>query len=438
MFICNPNKTVILVLVALLVVISQLAWSDEVPIYPPLAKGAKAEVVKVAAEHEEQFVRRGIRLIDSELQEIVDRVAATVLPAVADAFINFRVYLIRDPSPAAFSLADGQIYVHTGLLARLESEAQLAAVLAHEAHHVAAHHHIAADKYRRLRGNVSGAAAGLLNRNAAEGISYDKEFRYITQSEFSEDMEYEADAGSVALISRAGYAPVAAVRALERLRSDPELSIDRQIASFNTPESLLERQGRLQALVGSLKQDANHGAAGERPLQLRRVIDMTIDDYIRLDRPGAALKFAESLIAVQPDAFLYAAKGDAHHALGPRGVDLQKEFLLWTVVGKRAEKTREEEFAKYLATEGGPERLAYNLDSAAKAYEMAIQLDETNARAHRGLGNLYFEQKDHRQAGRNYVKYLKFAPDSIDRPFILERLQNIKVELTKQKQEGQP
>ena len=171
-------------------------------------------------------------------------------------------------------------------------------------------------------------------------------------------------------------------------------------------------------------------------MQLRRVIEMTIDDYIRLDRPGAALKFAESLLAEQPDAFLYAAKGDAHHALGPRGVDLQQEFLTPTVVGKRAEKTREEEFQKYLATEGGPERLAFNLDSAAKAYEMAIQLDETNARAHRGLGNLYYEQEDYRQAGRNYVKYLKFAPDSIDRPYVLERLQHIKVELTKQKEGG--
>ena len=277
----------------------------------------------------------------------------------------------------------------------------------------------------------------MLNINAGEGISYDKEYRYIAQSEFTPEMEFEADAGGVALISQAGYAPGAAVRALERLRQDPELSVDRRIASFSTSESLLERQGRLQALVGDVEPSASDGIDGERPLQLRRVIEMTIDDYLRLDRPGTALKFIESLIQVQPDAFLYAAKGDAHHALGPRAVDLEQEFLVWVVDGKRAEKTREETYEKYLAIEGGPERLARNLDSAAEAFAMAIQLDENNARAHRGLGNLFYEQQDYRQAGRNYVKYMKLAPDSMDRPFVLEKLQHIKAELTKQKGEQQ-
>lgn len=428
---------VLILLIVFLSGISRTAWPDENPVYPPLPDGAKSQVVKVAAEHEEQAYRRGIRFSDPELQDIVDRVAETVLPDVADSFIDFRVYLIRDPSPAAFSLADGQIYVQTGLLARLENEAQLAAVLAHEAHHVAAHHHIQADKYRRARGNFAGATAGLLNINAGEGISYDKDYRYIAQSEFTPEMEFEADAGGVALISQAGYAPGAAVRALERLRQDPELSVDRRIASFSTSESLLERQGRLQALVGDVEPSASDGIDGERPLQLRRVIEMTIDDYLRLDRPGTALKFIESLIQVQPDAFLYAAKGDAHHALGPRAVDLEQEFLVWVVDGKRAEKTREETYEKYLAIEGGPERLARNLDSAAEAFAMAIQLDENNARAHRGLGNLFYEQQDYRQAGRNYVKYMKLAPDSMDRPFVLEKLQHIKAELTKQKGEQQ-
>ena len=416
----------------------QAAWSEQASIYAPLDGGSKAPVVKVAREHEQQFVRRGIRFNDPELQQIVNRVGETVLPVVADTFINFRVYLIRDPSPTAFSLADGQIYVHTGLLARLENEAQLAAVLAHEAHHIAAHHHIEADKLRRTKGNVVGGVATLLNRNAREGVSYESDGRYFAQSVYSDEMDFEADAGSVALISRAGYAPVAAVQALKRLRQDPELSVDRGTASFNTLELMAARQGRLQELVDGMPQQyANVAVADARPLQLRRVIEMTIDDYIRLDRPGTALKFADSLIEVQPDAFLYEAKGESHLALGPRPVELEQEFASWVIAGKRAEKTREEIHAKYLALEGGPERLAYNLESAVSAFNLAIELDENSARAYRGLGNLHYEQEDFRQAGRNYVKYLKLATDSMDRPFVLERLQHIKMELTKQKEAGQ-
>ena len=410
----------------------QTVWGEQISAYAPLANGSKDPLIKVAKEQEEQFVRRGIRFNDPELQEILNRVADAVVPIVAEKFIDYRVYLIRDPSPLAFSLADGQIYVHTGLLARLENEAQLAAVLAHEAHHVAAHHHIQANNLRRTKGKVAGGIVALLNRNSAENVSYESNLDHIAQTEFSDEMEFEADDGSVALIDRAGYPRVAAVQALARMRRDPELSAEREGASFNTLESMTERQGRLQELVDGLpQQDAGLTMDAPRQLQLRRVIEMTIDDYIRLDRPGTAVQLIDAMIAAQPDAFLYAAKGDSHLALGPRPVQLKQEFSTWIVDGKRAEKTREEIAAKYLAIEGGPERLAYNLESAAAAYDMSLQLDDGSARAYRGLGNLHYEQEDFREAGRNYVKYLKLAPDAPDRPFVFEKLQHIRLELTK-------
>ena len=414
----------------------QPANSEVIAPYEPYEKGVKSPVIKTAAEHEEQFVRRGLRFNDAELLEILNRVADNVVPTVADSYIDFRVYLIRDPSPAVFSLADGQIYVHTGLLARLENEAQLAAVLAHEAHHIAAHDHIAADRDRRYKQNIGGAALGLLNTNAGDGVGYESEYRNIAQSEFSPEMEYEADAAAAMLLSQAGYAPDAVPRALEIFREDPELTVDRQFASFNSPESLLERQGRVQVLVRGLSHASNPDVDGTRGVQLRRVIEMTIDDYIRLDRPGTALQFIQSLINEEPDAFLYAAMGDSHHALGPRAVGIEHEFAWYSIDGKLAAKTREEQFAKYMELEGGPERLANNLESAVAAYNMAIELDENNARAYRGLGNLAYEREEYRQAGRNYMKYMKLEGDSMDRPFVLERLQHIKTELTKQKEAG--
>lgn len=406
--------------------------------YPPYAGKADDEI-KVAREYEEQFVRRGVRYSDPELQAIIDRVGERVQPVVTDDFIDFRLYLIRDPSPRVFSLADGQIYVHTGLLARLENEAQLAAVLAHEAHHVAAHHHLETDKHRRTRNAVTGTVTLVFDDrdDPFDDSIQEMDPFHIARSEFSEEMEFEADEAAAVMIGNAGYSPTATVRALANMRKDPEATIEGQGGSFNSAESLLARQGRLQALVTELPQlHANPGIVEARPLQLRRVIEMTIDDYIRLNRPGAALRLVDSMITEQPDAFLYAAKGDAHLALGPRPVDIEQEFAAWIIVGRRAEKTREEIHAKYLEMEGGPERLAFNLESAAEAYNTAIQMDDTYARAYRGLGNLYYEHDEFRPAGRNYVKYLKLESDSMDRQFILERLQHIKTELTRQKEGG--
>jgi len=50
---------------------------------------------------------------------------------------NYRweVYLVRDPKPNAFSVGSGIIFITEGLLARLQTEAELAAVLAHEMSH---------------------------------------------------------------------------------------------------------------------------------------------------------------------------------------------------------------------------------------------------------------------------------------------------------------
>jgi len=410
----------------------QPVCGEEAYVYPPLPNGSKDPLIKIAKEQEDQFVRRGVRFNDPELQEIVSRVAAAVVPAVSDRFIDFRVYLIRDPSPIAFSLADGQIYVHTGLLARLENEAQLAAVLAHEAHHVAAHHHVQANNTRHTKGTAVGIGVAMLNRNASPGESYESELDDIVQTEFSEDLEFEADAGSVALITRAGYAPIAAPQALARLRQDTELTAIDPTTSFNTLESMAKRQGRLQELTTApALQYTNATAAEARPLQLRRVIEMTIDDYIRLDRPGTALELVDALIAEQPDAFLYAAKGDSHLALGPRPIHEDRYIKMKVFSKERQYFTRDELKERYLAMDGGPERLAHNLESAASAYNLALELDDTNARAFRGLGNLYYEQQDYRQAGQNYVKYLKLSPDAVDRPYVLENLQHIKTELTK-------
>ena len=448
--------------IALTFVLSMPAWAEDFLFYEPFNKGAKSKSVKIAGELEEQFYRRGVRFQDAELQAILDSVAERVVPTVADEYINWRVYMIRHPSPRLFSLSDGQIYVHTGLLARLENEAQLAAAIAHEAHHVAAHH--------RIKEEIDGRNKFLLKSGVhmfisnSDGFDFEAMGEGLTDLAFFAEVEYEADAAAVALIARAGYPPAAAIDAINNMRKDSELTFaqrkeafdtsggfigtdDRELAelrddqqanlsensnAYDTTASLVERVGRLQRTVGELPRLAvDPGIVESRPVQLRRVIEMTIDDYIRLKQPATALRLVDSMIADQPDAFLFSAKGDAHLALGPRPSvrnatpDMKFEF-------KIGPDTYKEETAAFLASEGGPERLAQNLKSAEEAYSAAIELDESFARSYRGLGNLHFDQEAYRQAGRNYLKYLKLETNKMERTFVLERLQFIKAELSQQ------
>lgn len=62
------------------------------------------------------------------------------MPAGDPNKIDFRFYVIDDPVPNAFAFPNGMIFVHTGILQIMESEAELAVVLGHEIAHVTHEH----------------------------------------------------------------------------------------------------------------------------------------------------------------------------------------------------------------------------------------------------------------------------------------------------------
>jgi predicted Zn-dependent protease len=79
---------------------------------------------------------------DDKVLGLVRRIGHEIRPMPSDDYVEYEFYVLRDPSPNAFALPNGHVYVNTGMLARLADEDQLAAVLAHEISHVAGHHGI--------------------------------------------------------------------------------------------------------------------------------------------------------------------------------------------------------------------------------------------------------------------------------------------------------
>jgi len=90
------------------------------------------------AVHEDRF-RLHHGLYDNLLvQNDINRIGQSLVPAGSDRAFAFR--LLPDPTPTAYTLATGTIYISTGMVSLLESEAQLAYVLAHEMAHVQSDH----------------------------------------------------------------------------------------------------------------------------------------------------------------------------------------------------------------------------------------------------------------------------------------------------------
>ncbi len=117
---------------------------------------------------------------------------------------TFRV--VDDPVINAFALPGGFIYVTRGILAHLNSEAQLAAVLGHEIGHVTARHSVEQMSRQQL------AQVGL-----GIGMVFSQEVRAVGDLagaglgvlflKFGRDDESQADALGLRYIMRAGYDP---------------------------------------------------------------------------------------------------------------------------------------------------------------------------------------------------------------------------------------
>jgi len=119
-----------------------------------------------------------LKLFDvPEVQEYVRHLGEHLLPPAADVTaraLEFRFFVVEDPSINAGALPDGTVLVNTGLLGAVENESQLAFVLSHEiAHVLQAHQWREAKDTRAARVSliVGGIAAGAFIGNLGTFLS---------------------------------------------------------------------------------------------------------------------------------------------------------------------------------------------------------------------------------------------------------------------------
>src|SRR5207249_4619114 len=138
---------------------------------------------------------------------------------------HFQFSVISDPTLNAFALPDGSIFVHTGLLARVENDAQLAAILGHETAHVTQRH--GAQGYKKQMTTFLPALIGaeVLGERASRRTD-DPFLQAMTQlglslamsaavSGYGRTHEDQADRVGLRYAVEAGYDPSAAPRVWE-------------------------------------------------------------------------------------------------------------------------------------------------------------------------------------------------------------------------------
>ena len=167
----------------------------------------------------------GDYIIDPELTAYVQQIGKR-LGAVSDRpELPYEFIVLNDSVPNAWAMPGGKIAFNRGLLYELKSEAELAAVMAHEIVHAAARHGAKGmERGILLQGAMIAVGIGAQNSNYGNLIVGASQLgAQLTSSKYGRDAESEADYYGMLYMKKAGYDPTAAVTLQEtfvRLSAD--------------------------------------------------------------------------------------------------------------------------------------------------------------------------------------------------------------------------
>jgi predicted Zn-dependent protease len=301
-------------------------------------------------------------------------------PLARGATLHARI--VVDPTLNAFALPDGSIYIHSGLLARLGNEAQLATVLAHELTH-ATHRH-ALRGHRQLKNQTSfmvsftvgtGGLGGLLGLlGAASAVSG-----------YSQELETEADELGFAQVRRLGYDPRESVEVFRVLLAESERSKIKVPYFFASHPRLTERIANFERLVAALPPAERTGRTGA-------------DEYSRTMVP---------IFVANANAATQAGDYDAALASAQRALTLEPELAPALLAEAETYRRRAQ---------------GNDHDLALQRYQRLTERPECPPTAHRGAGLLLFKRGDRTAAAQAFRRYLAAAPQAPDRGHIENQL----------------
>lgn len=191
--------------------------------------------IRIGRENHPKILRAfGGTYDDPALARYVSSIGALLVQTVERKDLSYSFTVLNSDVVNAMAIPGGYIYVTRGLLALVDNEAQLAAVLAHELGHLTALHHASA-RGRDLLANILVTALGVAGGNlAAQGGGL---IAGTTLMSFSRDQEYQADELGVRYMSRAGYDPREMAEFLGKLRAESRLE---QALRGKSPDSVDE------------------------------------------------------------------------------------------------------------------------------------------------------------------------------------------------------
>ncbi len=296
---------------------------------------------------------------------------------------DIRVYAVRTPYFNATMAPNGMMQVWSGLLLRMENEAQLAAILAHEIGHYLQRHSL--EQLRDAKARAAFATVmiplgvyGLIGQLVALGGAY----------AFSRDQERDADRISIQLMRSAGYDTREAAKVwanlLSELKANPAGDPTQDSVLFATHPPSDERRLALQGMGSD-----GGGRTGEDDFrrQLKPVRFALLEEELKRGRLDESVVLLTRLLANEPE---------------------QPELLHFRGEARRRRAA------------------AGDADLASIDFQAALRTGNAPAQTYRSMAELYRAANQGDAARAAWKSYLEAAPNAPDVELIRQYLEESK------------
>ena len=329
---------------------------------------------------EKEVKRSPYRVTDPNVtkyvEDLVCKIAGEYCP-------NIRVYVISNPHFNASMYPNGMMQVWTGLLLRVENEAQLATVLGHEIGHYLLTHQI--EQWRKIKSGVATAMfldIGFAVLTGVGGIGTLINAGMVHA--FSRDNEREADLLGLELITKAGYQPAEAGKLWQLMVNERKADQSKESTSlfWNThPPS----QERAQTLHNKAIEYQQKFQQAER-IEQKALVEVVSSNYAAFMGDHLALQEYE-----QAELLL-----NKHAKMGYMPGNVQFFFG---------------ELYRMRNADGDKKR-------AEQAYLQATTYQEYPPEAHKQLGYHFLKSTQKDKAKEHFELYLEREPQATDHAMI--------------------
>jgi hypothetical protein len=177
--------------------------------------------IQMGREYAQQIEQQFRVVNNKELTDYINRIGTRLVDRGGLTGFPFFFKVVHEDSINAFALPGGPMYVHTGLISAVDSEGELAGVLAHELAHVVLRHgtnQASKANLIQLPAVLGGmmAGGGMTGMLAQLGIGLGANSVLM---KFSRGAESDADLLGLHTMAKAGYDPLDMARMFEKLEA---------------------------------------------------------------------------------------------------------------------------------------------------------------------------------------------------------------------------